>query len=73
VCTNNLRGDNDFPPGDDMPTGVTVATATSPISITIVHNLIEFDHYGIWTTGPVTITASPPGNTFVGVTTPTVP
>ena len=67
IGTNNLDGDPDFFPSvNQSTTGVTVATATSPISITITNNQISYDNFGVWTTGPVTATIS--GNTYVGVT-----
>lgn len=73
---NNIDGDPDFggntPPAiDPSTTGILVATAVSPISITIKHNTIEFDTYGIWITPLVTVDSSGPPNTFIGVTTPT--
>jgi parallel beta-helix repeat protein len=70
IGTNNLDGDFDFSPlVDASTTGVFVATAVNPISITIVGNRIEYNYYGIWMTPGVTATTTPP-NTFVGVTTP---
>ncbi len=71
IGTNNLDGDPDFPPANTFTTGVTVATATSPISVTITGNTISYDHFGIFTTGPVTATIS--GNTNIGVTQPVGP
>jgi hypothetical protein len=71
IGTNNLDGDSDFfPRVDPSTTGVTVATAFSPISITIKDNKIEYDTYGVWMTPNVTATTGPPPNTFIGVTTP---
>jgi parallel beta-helix repeat protein len=75
IGVNNLDGDFDFggntPPAvDPSTTGITVATAISPVSITIVGNRIANDFYGIWMTPAVTATTTPPPNTFVGVTTP---
>ena len=68
IGTNNLDGDPDFAPAvDSATTGVIVATAMSPISITITGNTISYDNFGVWTTGPVTATIS--GNTYVGVAT----
>ena len=59
IGLNNLDGDFDFSPHLDMkPTGVLVASAGSPISITISQNTITGDTYGIWHTGPVTVTGS---------------
>ena len=75
IGTNNIDGDPDFggnvPPAvDPLTTGVVVATAVSPIAITIVGNLIENNHYGIWVTPGVTATTGSPANAFVGVSTP---
>jgi hypothetical protein len=75
IGTNNIDGDPDFggntPPAiDPLTTGVIVATAASPIAITIVGNVIENDHYGIWTTPNVTATTSHPANAFIGVSVP---
>ncbi len=50
-----------------------MATGGSPISITIEHNTIEYDTYGIWKTPNVSATTGPPPNTFIGVTTPIGP
>lgn len=55
IGTNNLNGDTDFPPGDPRTTGVLVGTA-SPVSITIRGNAISDNHFGVFTTGPVTAT-----------------
>jgi parallel beta-helix repeat protein len=55
IGTNNLNGDMDFAPAvDTQTTGVLVATVT-PLSITVTDNVIEGDHFGIWTTGPATV------------------
>jgi parallel beta-helix repeat protein len=75
IGTNNLDGDSDFagPPvlqSDPSTTGVIVATAFSPIGITIEGNLILDDTYGVWMTPNVTAATGPPSNSFVGVTTP---
>jgi parallel beta-helix repeat protein len=74
VGTNDLDGDPDF--GGDVPpaidpstTGIIVATAVVPLSITIENNQIENDVYGIWMTPGVTAMTGPPVNTFTGVTT----
>lgn len=54
IATNNLKGDMDFAPAvDTRTTGVLVGTVT-PLSIRISGNVISDDHFGIWTTGPVT-------------------
>jgi parallel beta-helix repeat protein len=75
IGTNDIDGDPDFggnthPDIDSQTTGVIVATAVSPIAITIVGNVIENDHYGIWVTPGVTATTSSPPNAFIGVSTP---
>ncbi len=70
--TNNIDGDPDFFPAvDSSTTGIIVATAASPIKITIVGNRISNNFYGVWMTPNVTATTTPPPNTFVGVNTPT--
>jgi parallel beta-helix repeat protein len=66
IGMNNLNGDSDFAPHvDKQTTGVLVGTA-KPLAITVSDNLIVSDHFGIWTTGPVTLHQS--HNTFDGVT-----
>jgi len=72
IGVNNLDGDDDFAQTDDSTTGVIVATAVSPISITIVGNRMENDTNGIWLTPNVTATTTPPPNLFVAVTNPIV-
>ncbi len=70
---NNLLGDD---PGIDSPsdtpdpqtTGVLVATV-DPMSITVAHNVISNDHFGVWTLGPVNVSGVNQ-NTFVHVTVP---
>jgi nitrous oxidase accessory protein NosD len=55
ITVNNLDGDNDFAPHvDDQTTGVLVATV-DPLTIEVTGNEIAGDHFGIWTTGPVTV------------------
>jgi parallel beta-helix repeat protein len=69
IGTNNVVGDSDFAPHvDRQTTGVLVATA-SPLSITVSGNVITDDHFGIWTTGPVTA-QDENGNMFLGDTVP---
>lgn len=75
IATNNIDGDFDFsgdapPAADPSTTGVIVATAVSPISITIEGNQIENDHYGLWMTPGVTAVTSQPANVFAGVAVP---
>ncbi len=70
IGQNNLAGDADYKPAVDMKTtGVLVATAKSPISITISDNNISHDTYGVWQLGPVTISGMST-NTFWKVTFP---
>jgi parallel beta-helix repeat protein len=55
ITVNNLDGDNDFAPHvDDQTTGVLVATVDR-LTIEVTGNEIAGDHFGIWTTGPVTV------------------
>jgi parallel beta-helix repeat protein len=69
IGTNNLNGDKDFPaPFDTETTGVLAATV-DPLTLTVTGNTISKNHYGIWTTGPVTLKGQ---NHFTGVTVPVV-
>lgn len=64
IGTNNSDGDNDFAPHkDDNTTGVLVATV-NPLSIKVTGNLIFDNHFGLWTTGPVSV-AKANNNTFL--------
>jgi parallel beta-helix repeat protein len=64
IGINNVVGDSDFAPHvDKRTTGVLVGTV-APLSITISGNVITGDHFGIWTTGPVTA-AGERDNSFV--------
>ena len=70
IGTNNLKGDRDFTHVDTQTTGVLVATV-SPLSIKVSGNVIAKDHFGIWTTGPVTVTShNGHDNSFRGVAVP---
>ena len=72
IGTNNLDGDIDFSPlVDESTTGVLVASVT-PLSITIEHNLIADNFYGIWLTPMVNVSGEST-NMFVNVTTPVGP
>lgn len=62
IGTNNLRTDEN----DLQTTGVYLGSF-SPQSITVQGNVIGPDYYGIFTSGPVTVTGQ--RNTFVQVTT----
>ena len=53
IGTNNLDGDEDFPVADKETTGVFVGTAGNPLAITIKHNVIYSNTYGIFLTGPL--------------------
>jgi parallel beta-helix repeat protein len=54
IDVNNLLGDPDFAPHvDNQTTGILAATVT-PLSAKISGNKIVGNHFGIWTTGPVT-------------------
>jgi len=67
IGANNLDGDFDFSPHIDLkPTGVIVATASSPISVTVADNSISNDAVGIWTTGAVTVSGAA-SNSFEAV------
>ncbi|MFC4033960.1 nitrous oxide reductase family maturation protein NosD [Streptomyces polygonati] len=55
IGTNDLNGDVDFPVQDPQTTGIFIGTA-APVSITVRDNVISQDHFGIFTTGPVTAT-----------------
>ncbi len=65
IKVNNLLGDPDFKPVDDATTGVLVGTV-APLVITIAHNTIVGDTYGIWYLHPATVTGAA-SNTFRGV------
>jgi nitrous oxidase accessory protein NosD len=67
IGTNNVDGDFDFSPHvDPLTTGVVVASTGSPLTITVAHNSISHDTYGIWHTGPVTISGMAT-NRYAGV------
>jgi parallel beta-helix repeat protein len=60
IGTNNLRTDEN----DPQTTGIYLGSL-SPNTFTVTGNLIDDDYYGIFTSGPVTVTGS---NHFVHVT-----
>lgn len=67
ITVNNLDGDNDFAPHtDDQATGVLVASV-GKLSIDVSGNEIVGNHFGIWTTGPVTV-KNANSNLFEGAT-----
>ena len=51
IGTNNLRTDEN----DTQTTGIYLGSA-SPLTITVKRNVIHDDYYGIFTSGPVTVT-----------------
>jgi parallel beta-helix repeat protein len=63
IGVNNLDGDPDFAPAIDSDTTGILAATVGPLSLTVTGNVIAGDHYGIWTTGPVTLRQH--GNSFV--------
>ena len=65
IKVNNLVGDPDFKPIDHATTGVFVGTV-APLSITVTHNTIIDDTYGIWYLAPASV-AGVAANTFRGV------
>lgn len=70
IGTNNLDGDFDFSPAvDPSTTGIIVASAFSPLAITIAHNLIANNVFGVWTLPAVTATGTGT-NLYYKVTTP---
>ena len=69
IGTNNLDGDSDFyPSADPSHTGVIVA-AIPPLTITIEHNIIANNVYGVWTMPAVTANGTA-SHWYVKVTTP---
>ncbi|NMO53379.1 PQQ-binding-like beta-propeller repeat protein [Actinoplanes sp. TBRC 11911] len=65
VNGSNTIGTNNVKAGSQQTTGVRVATV-SPLSIQVTGNNIANDHFGIRTTGPVTVSGAA-ANTFTGV------
>lgn len=69
IGVNNVKGDSDFAPAvDDQTTGVLVGTV-APLAIVVSDNDIAGDHFGVWSTGPVTAQGSH-DNVFTGVAVP---
>ena len=71
IGRNNTGGDPlDGTASDPSTTGVLVFSGTVPVKVTIAHNIIRNNHYGVWlgTGGHVTATMS--HNMFHNVTTP---
>jgi len=70
ILTNNLGGDPlDGSPTDPYTTGILVFSATVPITVTIEHNLIRSDRYGIWLGVGGNVAATMHHNVFQFVTT----
>ena len=72
IGKNNIDGDTlDSPasPKDLQTTGVLVFSGGAPVSVTIAHNLIFNNHFGIWLSKPVTARGLRT-NAFANVHTP---
>jgi parallel beta-helix repeat protein len=69
IGTNNLDGDPDFFPSVDPSTTGVIVAAVAPLSITIEHNLIVNNVYGVWMMPAVTATGTST-NLYLNVTTP---
>ena len=55
IGKNNIDGDTlDGSPQDLLTTGVLVFSGGTRVSVTIAHNLISNNHFGIWLSKPVT-------------------
>jgi len=71
IGRNNLDGDTlDMSQEDLLPTGVLVFSATVPVSVTIAHNVVFHNTYGIWEGVGGNVSATLAGNRFFGVGTP---
>jgi parallel beta-helix repeat protein len=69
IGTNNVDGDPDFYPSVDPSTTGVIVAAVAPLTITIEHNVIADDVYGVWTLPAVTAIGTS-SNLYVHVTTP---
>ncbi|TML73072.1 MAG: hypothetical protein E6G12_11920 [Actinobacteria bacterium] len=67
IGTNNTGGDPDA--GDTSTTGVLVYSGTVPVTVTISHNRIRNDQYGIWLGVGGHVTATLGNNVFQNVAT----
>jgi hypothetical protein len=67
IGKNNTGGDPDA--GDTSTTGVLVYSGTVPVTVTISHNRIRNDQYGIWLGVGGLVTATMQDNVFQGVAT----
>jgi parallel beta-helix repeat protein len=54
IGTNNINGDLAFPAKDTQTTAVVIGTV-APLSIKVSGNVMGPDHFGIFTSGPVTV------------------
>lgn len=70
IWTNNLGGDPDFYPYVDSQTTGVIVASLSPLSITVSHNVILRNVYGIWALPAVSFVGGTASNVFVGTTTP---
>jgi nitrous oxidase accessory protein NosD len=68
IAKNNVGGDADA--GDSSATGILVYSATVPVRVTIAHNRIRNNRYGIWLGVGGHVTANTRHNVFQHVTTP---
>jgi hypothetical protein len=68
IGKNNVGGDPDA--SDSSTTGILVYSGTVPVKVTIAHNQIRNNQYGIWLGVGGHVTASMRHNVFHGVTTP---
>jgi parallel beta-helix repeat protein len=72
IGTNNLDGDPDFFPAVDPSTTGVIVASVAPLSITIAHNTISKNVFGIWLM-PAVSAAGTASNLFIKVTTPVGP
>ena len=71
IGTNNTGGDPlDGSASDKATTGILVFSASVPVTVTIAHNIIRHDDYGIWLGVGGHVTATLSHNVFQHVTTP---
>jgi hypothetical protein len=68
---NNLGGDGlDGSQSDPSTTGILVFSGTVPVNVTIAHNVVFDNAYGIWEGVGGNVSATLAGNRFFGVGTP---
>ncbi|HEY6522632.1 MAG TPA: right-handed parallel beta-helix repeat-containing protein [Solirubrobacteraceae bacterium] len=61
----------DGPPATDpSTTGILVFSGTVPVQVTIAHNVVFGDHYGVWLGVGSNVSAALHGNRFANVTVP---